>query len=410
MALRAYDTAMEISTMSTWRGNDYTEQMDLREAGPFVGRERDFKAEQAGLGDFGVSLPDSHLDGYRYKPDRFKQDKSGVVKPWEVSLSEQLDQAAGELRDAYCGARRCETAEGWNNEEFLFEIRAGIAYCTLNRPTANNAMNDAINDGFHDAIRILKSRPDVRIAVLTGNGRMFCAGGDPKSFQASQALVKAGEDGQVEPQVEGRLIAATAQQLELSGRSGKNKSSLLLSRDLYEWATLPQFTIACLNGSAMGGGVGLLSACDMAVAVKTAHITLSEVKLGVIPAVISPHVIRTTGMANAKKLFVTAENCTMQQAKSYGLVQRIVNDASEFPAAIREISQRIQVCAPGALGAAKKCILECLNEPMCDGLLEHTAAEYTRVRRADECEEGMKALMAKKRPNWVESVINVREV
>merc|ERR1719413_260628 len=104
-----------------------------------------------------------------------------------------------------------------------------------------------------------------------------------------------------------------------------------LAREFFEWASLPQFTIALLNGSAMGGGVGLVCCCDMAVGVKTAHVTLSEVKLGVIPAVISPHVIRTIGSANAKKLFVTAENCTMQQAKAYGMVQRIVDSASEFP-------------------------------------------------------------------------------
>merc|ERR1711994_573889 len=103
---------------------------------------------------------------------------------------------------------------------------------------------------------------------------------------------------------------------------------------------------------------------------------------GVIPAVISPHVIRTIGAANAKKLFVTAENCTMQQAKSYGMVQRIVNDTSEFPAAVREIAQKIQACAPGAVSAAKKCVLNCMNQPTSESLLSYTASEYARTRRA----------------------------
>merc|ERR1712107_59947 len=114
------------------------------------------------------------------------------------------------------------------------------------------------------------------------------------------------------------------------------------------------------NGSAMGGGVGLVCVCDMVVAVRTAHATLSEVKLGVIPAVISPHVIRTIGTANAKRLFCTAENANMQTAMEIGLVQRIVNDVSEFPAVIKEIATKVQACSPGAVASAKQVILNTL--------------------------------------------------
>merc|ERR1712013_309638 len=99
-----------------------------------------------------------------------------------------------------------------------------------------------------------------------------------------------------------------------------------------------------MNGSAMGLGVGLVAACDMAVAVKTAHATLSEVKLGVIPAVITPHVVRTVGLSNTKRLACTAENTNMVMAMHIGLVQRVVSDASEFPAVIKEVVAKLQNC------------------------------------------------------------------
>jgi len=182
--------------------------------------------------------------------------------------------------------------------------------------------------------------------------------------------------------------------------TGNVESANTFARDVYEWATLPQFTICCMNGSAMGGGVGLLCACDMVIAVKSAHATLSEVKLGVIPAVISPHVIRTVGPTNAKRLFCTAENSNMTIAMDLGLVQRIVNDVSEFPAVIKEVALKMQACSPGAIATAKQTILNVLNQATSEDMLSHLAREYTRVRKTEECIEGMKAIGSKTRPSW----------
>lgn len=367
-----------------------------------------FNKEQAALSAYGINLAEDHLDGYVYKPDRFKADDKDIKRPWEISVEQRLDDMLGPVAPMIC-----DKAEAWSNEDCLFEIREGIAYVTLNRPTANNAMNDGVSAGLMDSARILRSRPDIRIAVLTGNGRMFCAGGDPKSFQAAQAaagVAASGEEGgEVRPPVpEASFIVGAAQFCEGLSKQNAEKNSAALARVFYEWATLPQFTIALLNGSAMGGGVGLVCCCDMAVGVKTAHVTLSEVKLGVIPAVISPHVIRTIGAANAKKLFVTAENCTMQQAKSYGMVQRIVNDTSEFPAALKEIVGKIQSCAPGAVSAAKKCVLNTMNQPASESMLNYTAAEYARTRKGEECEEGMRAIASRTKPPWVTSQIAIK--
>lgn len=359
--------------------------------------QSELEKERAGLKKYGIILADDHMDGYSYKPDRFEKDLTGIVKPWEVPILAQMGPSYPAM---------CTTYEEWNNEDFLFEIRDGIAYCTLNRPDANNAMNETIGGGIHDAGRILRSRPDIRIAVLTGNGRMFCAGGDPKSFQKEQAgagVIQGEAQGPAGPPP-GPHIAGAAAFLS------QNKASAeAFARDMYEWASLPQFTICCMNGSAMGGGVGLVSVCDYVVAVKQAYVSLSEVKLGVIPAVISPHVIRSLGTANAKRLFCTAENANMTTAMEMGLVQRVVNDTSEFSAVVSEIAQKIQGCAPGAVAVAKQTILNCLNQPMSDALIDYTVKEYLRVRKSEECEEGMKALASKTRPSWVSQPIDVKQ-
>jgi len=231
---------------------------------------------------------------------------------------------------------------------------------------------------------------------------MFCAGGDPKSFQQVQSQ----EEGEAEGPPIGKDIIKSVQDYS---NQFKTPDIEMLARDLYDWATLPQFTICCMNGSAMGGGVGLVSVCNMTVAVKTAHATLSEVKLGVIPAVIAPYVINTVGPVNGKRLFCTAENANMQTAMDIGLVQRIVGDASEFSAVITEVSKKLQQCAPQAVATGKQTILNCLHFPVSESMLQYNAKEYGRVRKAPECEEGMKALGSKRKPGWVEKTIAVKE-
>jgi len=355
--------------------------------------ELEIAQEKEGLAQYGIHLADNHYDHYIYSADRMlTMDTSAVRKPWEIGILEQFGPGV---------PIRCATVEGWDNPDFLFEVRAGIAYCTLNRPAANNAMNDNIGAGLHDSALILRNRPDIRMAVLTANGRMFCAGGDPKAFQQTgAAAIQDGEDANPRGgDIAGQRRLIEADEIHHSG----------FARDLYEWASLPQFTICCLNGSAMGAGVGLLSVCDMAIAVRTAHATLSEVKLGVIPSVISPHVMRTIGTANAKHMFCTAENVNMPTAMQMGLVQRTVNDVSEFPAVVKEISQKLQACAPGAVAAAKQTILDTTYQPVSKSLIEYTAKKYAAVRKTQECEEGMKALFEKKKPTWVDKAIQVKE-
>lgn len=365
---------------------------DFRGFGPAQSSSSDLAKEVAALREFGVHLAPDHFDGYMYRPDSCTQDSNAVKKPWEVGLLEQLGPSV---------PFKCDSVQGWSNEDVLFEVREGIAYCTLNRPSTNNDINDGVVAGIHDAALLLRQRPDIRICVLTGIGRMFCAGASPLSLR--QGLVDEELEREEGPPV-GTVITSKARSLEQK-RAGVDT----LSRILYEWASVPQFTICCLNGSAMGGGVGLAAVCDMVIAVHTAHVTLSEVKLGVIPAAIAPHVVRALGINNCRRLFCTAENANMTLAMEMGLVQRVVNAQSEFAAAIKDVSQKILACAPGAVAAAKQVILNCHNQPVSDSMIEYGAREYARVRHSTECEEGMQALASRKRPSWAAATIAVRD-
>lgn len=236
---------------------------------------------------------------------------------------------------------------------------------------------------------------------------MFCAGGDPKAFQASQRMagVIAGDDGGAALNPPGSQVVGAGLMLA----KGNLSSAVQGACDFYGVASLPQFTIGLMNGSAMGGGFGYVCTFDYVVAAKKAHATLSEVKLGVIPAVISPNVIRTIGSANCRRLFCTAENANMQTSMEIGLVHRIVEHPKDFPAVVKEMATKIQQMAPGAVAVSKKTILDCLNQHMTEEMMEHTAREYLRVRRSPQCEEGMESLKNKKRPPWVQNIIDVKE-
>jgi methylglutaconyl-CoA hydratase len=359
-----------------------------KDPGPMMG-----PGEEEDLQQYGVSLAPDHTAGYTFREDLATTNADHVKKPWESNLLQQLGPES---------TAQCATAEAWNNEDVLLEIRDGIAYCTLNRAATNNAINNGISDGLHDAGRILRSRRDIRIAVLTGYGRMFCAGGSPTG-QGNAGHANA-EDDEAAENPSGKSIAGKANSIV-----GSDAAADQLARDMLQWATLPQFTICCMNGSAMGMGVGLMCMCDAVVSVKTAHVTLSEVKLGIVPATVSPHVIRTIGVAHAKQLFCTAENINMQKALEFGLVQRVVSDISEFPTVIKEIASKIQSLAPGALAITKQTALHCANQPMSEKMLEYLATEYANVRKGEECETGMKSILSKKRPAWVEKKIIVKE-
>mmetsp|Transcript_5623 Transcript_5623/g.12343 ORF Transcript_5623/g.12343 Transcript_5623/m.12343 type:complete len:457 (+) Transcript_5623:43-1413(+) len=390
--------------------------------------EEDEALKEYGLNCFGES-------GYTWTPETH-QDHGQLIWPWKVDLVDQIGWERN-IHHAY------NTYEEWRNEGFIIELRQGIAYCTMNESFNNNAFSGTIVSGFTNTNKVLRERHDIRVAVLAGNGRMFCSGGDPKGFQAEQRAAGAiggdasgGGGHQFTPEqiaayqrhMETRADAESKgfymdnpkfyeicgiysewDRLTKQGCSDNTRNGILGAYHFYSWATLPQFTICCKHGSSMGGALGILAGSDYCVAVKTAFATLSEVRLGVIPAVVSNHVIRGVGPSNALRIFATAENLNMKNALELGLVQRVIQSDKEYPGIIKEICEKLDAVSPDALRYTKKAIFNTINRPMSGQMMDWLAREYTRVRKSPQCEEGMANLDAGNLQVWVEKKIDCKE-
>jgi methylglutaconyl-CoA hydratase len=343
----------------------------------------------ADLKTMGVNLADNHMDGYLLKS--VKEEQNMVTKPWEFKVEETDRVKAYDVDE-----------NSWKNPEFLFEIVGTVAYMTLNRPDANNALNKWIDQGMTDACRILRRRTDVRVAVLQANGRMFCAGGDPKAFQAAQGISYDVVDKNAPPP--GPSIVAQAQAAENNRISAK-----FFAKVLYDFSVLPQYTICLIQGSCMGGGVGFASLADYSIAVKNAQFVLSEVRLGVIPATISPHVIGRIGAGNAKYWFATAAPWKAPQAMEKGMIHQVVDKKEDFYPIVKELCAQIQGIAPGSIARSKKNLAVIYNSPMSKGLMEYTVQGYVDARQGEEAVAGMKAATEKKKPHWVDNVISPKE-
>eukprot|EP00418_Pyrodinium_bahamense_P076423 CAMPEP_0179052130 /NCGR_PEP_ID=MMETSP0796-20121207/21598_1 /TAXON_ID=73915 /ORGANISM="Pyrodinium bahamense, Strain pbaha01" /LENGTH=353 /DNA_ID=CAMNT_0020748685 /DNA_START=69 /DNA_END=1127 /DNA_ORIENTATION=+ len=307
----------------------------------------------------GVTLPDGHLDGYKYRPSTKVVDKQS----WEVlPLPSRMPT--------------CSSAN-WHHTEVNFELGEGIAYITLNRPDANNALNASISQALHDATFELHRRKDIRIVVLRAEGKMFCAGGDPKSFADAAAMSDA----------------------------DNRKQAIGFMKFLYFFQCLPQFTVGLAQGSAMGSGIGLLAACDVAVAVATARFTVSEVKLGTSPATIAPFVARKVGAAFAKRMLCTADNISAIDAKRMGLITDVVDDEMDFSKYVESICDKVTLCAPIAASRAKRLVQNVSQRPLSLKLLEYTGGELADIRIGEEAIKGMVAVQAKTKPFWAETPI-----
>lgn len=307
----------------------------------------------------GIFLPEGHMDGYKYRP------KTRIVEkqPWDVLPCP--------ISMPRCGAIN------WSHSDINLELGEGIGYITLNRADANNSLTDSIMQGLHDAACELARRSDIRVVVLRAEGKMFCAGADPKSFADAVTL----SDDAV------------------------RKATVNFMKFLHFWQSLPQFVIGVVQGSAMGTGIGLLAACDMVIAVHNARFTVSEVKLGTAPAVIAPFLAQKVGPANATRMLCAAENFTAAAMKQMGLVNEVVEDPSEASDLISELCNSITLCAPKACGRAKALVQNVQGRPMSFQIAEYTASELATIRVDDEAVKGMVAVQAKTKPFWADKPI-----
>jgi methylglutaconyl-CoA hydratase len=247
----------------------------------------------------------------------------------------------------------------------------GVANLTLNRPERRNAFDSALISGMTEALRRLDRNREVRIIVLSGAGQSFCAGGDVEWMRGM-----------------------AGQSMEENISDANSLAELMRTLD-----RVSKPTVAIVNGVAYGGGVGLVACCDVVIASEEATFCLSEVKLGVIPAVIGPYVIRAIGPRQARRFIMSAELIHADHAREIGLVHEVVNQA-ELLAARDRLVETLLSCAPGAQAEAKSLVAFCQGRPIDEELTKEMARRIAAQRASAEGKEGLSAFLEKRFPNW----------
>ena len=259
-----------------------------------------------------------------------------------------------------------------NSPDLLITCNGAVTTVTLNRPEVRNAFNAELIQAITHAFIDLGQRSDVRCIVLAANGTAFCAGADLNwmrdmaDYTREQNLADAG-----------RLAA--------------------MMQTIYE---CPKPTIAKIQGDVYAGGTGLVAACDMAVAVDTAHFCLSEVKLGLVPSTISPYVIRAMGARAAHRYFLTAERFNAAEALRIGFVHEVVA-FEELNAKVAELSNALVNAGPEAVKLCKRMVQDVAGHDITHELVKMTVDSIADVRVSAEGREGLQSFLQKRKPNWL---------
>jgi methylglutaconyl-CoA hydratase len=248
---------------------------------------------------------------------------------------------------------------------------SGVATLTLNRPERHNAFDDALIATITESLERLGADASVRAVVLRSTGKSFSAGADLE------------------------WMRRVAQYDEAANRA----DAAALARLMHTLDRLPKPTIALVQGAAYGGGVGLVACCDIAIASDSAKFALTEVRLGLIPAVISPYVIRAIGPRQARRYFATAEIIPAARAAEIGLVHEVVPPA-ELDARGEAVLAALLDGAPLAQAAAKDLVFLCEAHPTDDELRAETGARIAARRASKEGREGLAAFLEKRPPAW----------
>ena len=253
----------------------------------------------------------------------------------------------------------------------LTEQSETVLTVTLNRAEVHNAFNDEL---IGEAIDLFTNLPrEARAVVLRGTGANFCAGADLNWMS--------------------RMVSYT--------REENIRDSSLLAKMYAVIDECPVPVVGRIQGAAIGGGVGLVSVCDIAIAARDAKFGLSEVKLGILPAVISPYVIAKIGASHARALFLTGERFDAERAMRIGLVHRLV-DNEQLDAAVAETIAQLRTSGPEAVKACKQLIAHVASHERADAIPYTIDAIATR-RTSDEGQAGMRAFLGKKKAPWAES-------
>jgi methylglutaconyl-CoA hydratase len=251
-------------------------------------------------------------------------------------------------------------------------INERVATVTLNRPEVHNAFDDHLIHELTHALSDLARDPGVRVVVLAGSGRNFSAGADLNWMKRMAGYSEA----------------------------DNLRDAIAMAGLMRALAGLPKPTIARVQGAAFGGGVGLVACCDIGVAAEEASFSLSEARLGLIPAVISPYVIRAIGRRAAQRYFLSAEKFSAREALRIGLVHEVVA-AEHLSSTVTTIAAELLKSGPHAVAAAKRLIVDVADSRLDDALVEETARRIAAIRVSPEGREGIAAFLEKRKPGWM---------
>lgn len=253
------------------------------------------------------------------------------------------------------------------------DIHKKVAFVVLDRPDIHNAFNDELAKQVTDAFTDLGHRDDVRVIVLAGNGKSFCAGADLNWMK--RMVQYSYEENLADARAVGSMYLAIAK--------------------------CPKPVIARVHGAALGGGAGLVAACDIGVALESVQFGFTEVKLGIIPAIISPFVIARVGPGRAREYFITGERFLAPVAMSIGLIQHVVSHDAALDALVESKISQILTSAPGAIGAAKDLIFGVAARTL-ESSLDFAAEAIARARAGTEGQRGMQAFLDHQKPPWID--------
>jgi len=258
-------------------------------------------------------------------------------------------------------------------EGLLLDERGGVLSVMLNRPEQRNALSAPVIDGLEQIAQYVKAA-GLRAVVLRGAGGVFCAGGDLKSFR------DVFQDGNPDPV----QIAAV------------NRS---YGDALSAWDRLPAVVIAAVEGAAMAGGMGLAAIADITIATAATRFALTETKLGLLPAQISPFVIARIGLHHARRLMLTAATITADEARRLNLVDEVVADSVALEEAVARTVNLVLRCAPGANALTKELAHAALELPL-EKLLDHAAEKFAQTMLGAEARAGVASFLGKRDPQW----------
>ncbi len=254
----------------------------------------------------------------------------------------------------------------------LCGVEGAIATVTLNRPDVHNAFDEDVIAALSHIWDDLSVRDDVLAVILRGGGKSFSAGGDLNWMKRAASY-------------------STAE---------NERDGMALATMLHKLYMLPKVTIACVHGAAMGGGMGLVSCCDIVLATPEAVFALSEVRLGLIPATIAPYVLRAIGERQFRRYAQTAERIGAERAREIGLVHELFADDMAMTAGLENILSALRLNGHKAMRESKKLCTDLAGQPLTQDMIAETARRIARTRAGDEAKEGLSAFLEKRKAVW----------